>query len=98
MKRSTSVLAGALIALSVCVPACFAEEKAATPEASPQAQPAPATPDNAAPAMKSRSLRKAPEAGAAPVPPLPSKDGLASPDDTIGGLPGAKQATVEKQP
>jgi hypothetical protein len=97
MKLLATVLAGAFIAFSALVPACLAEEKAAAPQAqpAPAAEAVPPVLDQAAPAMKSRSFRKA---APSPAPEAPSKGGLASPDDTIGGLPGAKQATSDKQP
>ena len=74
--------------------AVAAAEPAAPPPAPAGSAPVPAKP---VPAIKSRSFeRSAPSS--APVPPAPSKGQIASPDDTIGGLPGAKQATVDKQP
>jgi hypothetical protein len=97
-RFSTLVFSGAIAVLSGYSGASLAEE--AKTQAAPQAQPAPA---NSAPAMlekpdamKSRSFRKLAPPDAAPAP--AAKGGLASPDDTVGGLPGAEQTTAEKQP
>jgi hypothetical protein len=74
--------------------AVAAAEPVATPPVPADSTPAPAKP---APATKSRSFNKSAPSNA-PVPPAPPKGEIASPDDTIGGLPGAKQATADKQP
>ena len=76
-----------------------AQTVAAEPAAAPQAAPeAPAVEKPAPAATKMRSLRKPAPAEAAPVPAPASKTEIASPDDTVGGLPGAKKAVVEKAP
>jgi hypothetical protein len=91
---------GGLFALSGASGVCLAEETGAKPQtAAPEAP----VGEKSAPApTKMRSLRKPAPAEAAPAP-APSqapasKTEIASPDDTVGGLPGAKKAIVEKAP
>lgn len=88
--------------------AAQAQTSAAQPQATPQAQTvaaepaaapqAPAVEKSAPSATKMRSLRKPAPAEAAPAPAPGSKTEIASPDDTVGGLPGAKKTVVEKAP
>lgn len=78
-----------------------AQALAADPATAQQPQAAPETPavEKSAPAAtKMRSLRKSAPAEALPAPAPASKTDMASPDDTVGGLPGAKKAVVEKAP
>jgi hypothetical protein len=76
-----------------------AQAVADAPASAPQAAAeAPAAEKSAPAATKMRSLRKAAPAEAAPAPAPASKTEIASPDDTVGGLPGAKKAVVEKAP
>ncbi len=81
--------------------ACLAEDTgsklgAAQPSPDKNAQP---YSSKTAPAA-TRSLHAVPPAVAAPAPagaPTPKSDSSSS-DDTVGGLPGAKRVTDEKQP
>jgi hypothetical protein len=95
-KLSAFVLLGISLALSgTC--ASFAQQtndkpvtppKTVTPPPLKDAHPTPGT---------TRSLHKSlPPPSAAPAP--GSKSDSSSPDDTVGGLPGAKPVTDEKQP
>jgi hypothetical protein len=98
VRRIARVLIGALLFLPVVTAALAVDDNATKP--APQPSPAPQTsqtmgsfppapPMGGAPAA-TRSLRR-------PAPAGPGGDG-GRPDDTVGGLPGAKPSIPDKQP
>ncbi len=76
---------------------CLADDNGAKPATAQPSQDK-AKPHNNKSMGTTRSLHAAPPAAAAPAPTSAPRSDSSSPDDTVGGLPGAKPAVVDKQP